>query len=224
MCVNFKPAKTIRANYPYLVKLGGDDDQATFTIQGLKADTRDYQSYVFRTPSFEYKGCGKEEVNAKYGTNLDEAYLYFCSTAPIFNMYNKSISEVEVIDGVKNNSYTRIEGSDTQTDRYNYYFYQGGLYPAETAKNLKSGLAYIQMSPDLYKVFSGQTREPGAQMLSLAFDLQDETTDISAMRNHVQTERKGIFNLIGQKVGDGDDLTGLPTGLYIRNGKKFIIR
>lgn len=51
--IHFKKATSIRANYPYIIKLDGSD-KSTFTYDGVKANTRDYTTYTFYTPAFTY--------------------------------------------------------------------------------------------------------------------------------------------------------------------------
>lgn len=34
----------------------------------------------------------------------------------------------------------------------------------------------------------------------------------------------GIYSLSGQRLRNGNDLTGLPSGIYIVNGKKYVVK
>ena len=60
----------------------------------------------------------------------------------------------------------------------------------------------------------------------LAIDGEGGTTDINGIVTEVPGDKamEGVYNINGQKVADGTSLEGLPKGIYIMNGKKYVIK
>lgn len=55
----------------------------------------------------------------------------------------------------------------------------------------------------------------------------NNTTAIEQIMNDMQQQGKaaqGIYSLDGKKVSEAGDAHGLPKGVYIKNGKKFIVK
>lgn len=52
------------------------------------------------------------------------------------------------------------------------------------------------------------------------------TTDINGIVTELPGDNahEGVYNINGQKVADGTSLNGLPKGIYIMNGKKYVIK
>ena len=91
--------------------------------------------------------------------------------------------------------------------KYNYILQNGKFYKA-TGKKLKSGKAFLSTT---YNVAA-----TGARELQIVFEGEDEATGIANVRS--QKEEGGFFNLSGQRV------TKPTKGLYIKNGKKMIVK
>lgn len=98
----------------------------------------------------------------------------------------------------------------------------GKLYYITTAKNI-SGL----------KAFLKPVENNSGAKLSIAFDSTDNdqdnnTTGIEAIKDYTDKEaanssaNKGIYNINGQFVGTNPAI--LPQGIYVKNGKKFIVK
>ena len=230
--IHFKKATSIRANYPYIIKLDGGDE-STFTYDGVKANTRDYTTYTFYTPAFTYdeKSITSEEKNT-FEKYLKDQQMLFISTAPVIKMKTSSVGEVEVITGVddytKLNTYNRSTGG-----KCDYYFYKGVLYPNEQDRSIKSGLAYIQLTENLKKVFDnpevvfGQTQAKSGAFYSFVLDADNTVTGISSLPacNPRRANVNGVYNLNGQRVtASADELQHLPAGIYIVNGHKLVVR
>ena len=60
----------------------------------------------------------------------------------------------------------------------------------------------------------------------LAIDGEGGTTDINGIVTEVLGDKamEGVYNINGQKVADGTSLKNLPKGIYIMNGKKYVIK
>lgn len=98
----------------------------------------------------------------------------------------------------------------------------GKLYYITTAKNI-SGL----------KAFLKPVENNSGAKLSIAFDSTDNdqdnnTTGIEAIKDYTDQDaanssaNKGIYNINGQFVGTNPAI--LPQGIYVKNGKKFIVK
>lgn len=98
----------------------------------------------------------------------------------------------------------------------------GKLYYITTAKNI-SGL----------KAFLKPVENNSGAKLSIAFDStvndqDNNTTGIEAIKDYTDQEaanssaNKGIYNINGQFMGTNPAI--LPQGIYVKNGKKFIIK
>lgn len=233
--MHFIYANGIRCNYPYIVKLESDapsDNTYTFNV---KADVRDFQTYTFRTGALQYRTEGNDTPawtdDDKTNYAPTDSYMNFVSTAPVFDIYNQNQGEVENYGTTV--FFTPLAASSTTGD-YNYYFYNGALCPAQTSKNLYSGLAYVQMSGSLHnliegqKVVNGQAKPMGFS--TALFDIDDDEDITSAIRTaetfdqHVSKTAAGVYNFNGQLISRNADTSNLPKGMYIINGKKTIIK
>lgn len=98
----------------------------------------------------------------------------------------------------------------------------GKLYYITTAKNIR-GL----------KAFLKPTENNSGAKLSIAFgstdyDLDNNTTGIEAIKDYTEQDatnssaNKGIYNINGQFMGTNPAI--LPQGIYVKNGKKFIVK
>lgn len=98
----------------------------------------------------------------------------------------------------------------------------GKLYYITTAKNI-SGL----------KAFLKPVENNSGAKLSIAFDSTDNdqdnnTTGIEAIKDYTDQDaanssaNKGIYNINGQFMGTNPAI--LPQGIYVKNGKKFIVK
>lgn len=227
--IHFKKATSIRANYPYIIKLDGSD-KSTFTYDGVKANTRDYTTYTCYTPAFTYDASITNEDKAKFEEYLKDQQMLFISTAPVIKMKTSSVGDVEVITGV--DDYTKLN-TYKGSGKCDYYFYKGVLYPNMQDRSIKSGLAYIQLTENLKKVFDnpkvvfGQTQAKSGAFYSFVFDDDNTVTGISSLPacNPRRANVNGVYNLNGQRVtASADELQHLPAGIYIVNGHKLVVR
>ncbi len=227
--IHFKKATSIRANYPYIIKLDGSD-KSTFTYDGVKANTRDYTTYTFYTPAFTYDKSITNDEKTKFEEYLKDQQMLFISTAPVIKMKTSSVGDVEVITGV--DDYTKLN-TYNGSGKCDYYFYKGVLYPNEKDRSIKSGLAYIQLTENLKKVFDnpkvvfGQTQAKNGAFYSFVLDADNTVTGISSLPacNPRHANVNGVYNLNGQRVtASADELQHLPAGIYIVNGHKLVVR
>lgn len=235
----------INANYPYMIKLKNGVKPADFyPIENVKADVRDYQAYEFRTGQFNL-----DELNAtmpaagdhnydklkeiydyeqKIKSKLtDKVHMIFKSTAPVFDITNTGVGNVEIIHSTSNKTVLNIPSENGGAT--NYYLYDNVLYPVKTSSvKLSSGLAYV-VFPAATRILFEQpddTAQAGAKITYFFCD-ENETTgieEIDMTPASVCKAQQNVYSLDGQLVHKGLSVEGLAKGIYIVNGKKVIIK
>lgn len=233
----------INANYPYMIKLKNGVKPADFyPIENVKADVRDYQAYEFRTGQFNL-----DELNATMpaagdhnydklkeiydyeqeikGKLTDKVHMIFKSTAPVFDITNNGVGNVEIINSTSNKTVLKIPSENA--DATNYYLYDNVLYPVKDhSVNLSSGLAYVVFPAETRILFEKQPDETQAgAKITYFFCDENETTGIEEMTPaSVCKAQQNVYSLDGQLVHKGLSVEGLAKGIYIVNGKKVIIK
>lgn len=250
-----KDSKGVNANYPYLIKLGsGVKDDDVYPIENVVADVRDFQAYEFRTGKFNLDALDEDKKSAaekqdkvvkaeeeiKKALDNDNVCMKFKSTAPIFNIQNKSITEenksitqVEIIDGVENDGFTPLLKKVDNGGNTNYYLKSNTLFPVEDySVRLASGRAYVILPAETKALFDANNQvaphSESKSVIAYSFDYEGgETTGIEELENiapAVRQEQMNVYTLNGQVVRKGQSTVGLPKGIYIVGGKKLIIK
>lgn len=234
----------INANYPYMIKLkNGVKENDSYPIENVKADVRDYQAYEFRTGKFDLSALDAtmpaagdanydklEEID-EYEENikkeLTDARMIFKSTAPVFDITNTGVGNVEIINSTSNKTVLKIPSENA--DATNYYLYDNVLYPVKDhSVNLSSGLAYVVFPAETRILFEKQPDETQAgAKITYFFCDENETTgieEIDMTPASVCKAQQNVYSLDGQLVHKGLSVEGLAKGIYIVNGKKVIIK
>ena len=234
----------INANYPYMIKLKSGVKPADFyPIENVKADVRDYQAYEFRTGQFDLSALDAKEPTAgdhnynklkviydyeqKIQRDLTDARMIFKSTAPVFDITNTDVGNVEIINSTSNKTVLKIPSENA--DATNYYLYDNVLYPVKDhSVNLSSGLAYVVFPAETRILFEKQPDETQAgAKITYFFCDENETTgieEIDMTPASVCKAQQNVYSLDGQLVHKGLSVEGLAKGIYIVNGKKVIIK
>ena len=233
----------INANYPYMIKLKSGVKPADFyPIENVKADVRDYQAYEFRTGKFDLSALDATmpAADANYDklkeiydyeqeikTHLTDARMIFKSTAPVFDITNTGVGNVEIINSTSNKTVLNIPSKNA--DATNYYLYDNVLYPVKDhSVNLSSGLAYVVFPAETRILFEKQPDETQAgAKITYFFCDENETTgieEIDMTPASVCKAQQNVYSLDGQLVHKGLSVEGLAKGIYIVNGKKVIIK
>lgn len=235
----------INANYPYMIKLKSGVKPADFyPIENVKADVRDYQAYEFCTGQFNLDELNatmpaagdhnydklkeiydyEQEIKSKL---TDKVHMIFKSTAPVFDITNTGVGNVEIINGTSNKTVLNIPSENNGAT--NYYLYDNVLYPVkDTPVKLSSGLAYV-VFPAATRILFEQpddTAQAGAKITYFFCD-ENETTgieEIDMTPASVCKAQQNVYSLDGQLVHKGLSVEGLAKGIYIVNGKKVIIK
>lgn len=96
------------------------------------------------------------------------------------------------------------------------------------------GMRSFIQSPTDYAPSDGRAGSVGAKAVLLSFlddDYQDIPTGIEELISAelgedvvVVTKTTKIYDLLGNVMGEGSDINSLPAGIYIVNGKKYIVK
>lgn len=222
-----KPA--IKAYVPYIIfprKLAKQTETytATYKQKGGKGEqlhinipANHYVIGKVSMPSTELSKMDQIKWTLKDPVGNDDikAYGTFARTFGEFSSYNNDTGvygEVTVSDP-KN---PIIEGRDNLVDCY--FFDKGNMYHSATRpRGLRGFSCWFMMATDAH------------QSLRLTIDgVSQGTTGIEDIladyEQPVSRFANGIYNLNGQLVKQGNSTAGLPSGMYIVNGKKCIVR
>ena len=133
--------------------------------------------------------------------------------------YGSEIADTETSFTVNKNN-PIIEGRDNLNDCY--FFHEGKMvYAGKNVRGLRGfSVWFKQYNPT-----------PGAATSKFILDGIDYTTDVERIMatedSSIDSEfaKLGVFNLNGQLVRSGStDVLGLPSGIYIVNGKKVFVK
>lgn len=112
--------------------------------------------------------------------------------------------------------------------RYTYYNYHPTSAPA--GSYVMSGGKMYHLTSDWSSLIGTAwyltETNPSSQTKTLVIDNGSGTTDINGIVTEMPGENtvEGIYNINGQKVASDKSLNDLPKGIYIVNGKKYIVK
>lgn len=204
--------KNIKAGVPYLIKVGGTITNGTANGK-ITDETKDANYYAtVSDANGPVKKLFTEPVPKKYrveNINTDGKDIVG-TTVEFRGLYGKKT----YIDG---STTTKIAGDQ----RYQYISTKAGqplCYLPTGSTNSFAGLRAYLFFPG-WDADKNDGAQPTNKFLTLG--LGDGTTTIGGIAADKVTDGK-VFNLAGQYVGNSAD--GLAKGIYIRNGKKFIVK
>lgn len=149
------------------------------------------------------------------GNDDIKAYGTFARTFGQFSSYDEATGvygEVTVSDP-KN---PIIDGRDNLVDCY--FFDKGNMYHSATRpRGLRGFSCWFKMAEGVHKTLKFTLDGVSQGTTGIEDILADYEQPVSRFAN-------GIYNLNGQLVKQGNSTAGLPSGMYIVNGKKCIVR
>jgi len=157
-------------------------------------------------------------INCSYNYNTNELT---CSDESVGTITDNILTGTYFNHGENHIPYTR--NSDGSV-RYLVFSISDGLlgfYKHNTMQYLSANKAYLDMN----KLESAGIKDLNGY--TLAFESSGETTNIenlSDVSNSQNSHILGVYNIMGVKVADKIEGSNLPKGVYIINGKKFIVR
>ena len=173
-------------------------------------------------PESEY-GEGKEYkfiVKSEGDANKSKDMIF-----PYGNIYN--IEGVSCPEGMvtPDNSTVEVTGGKLS---YTYFYHRPKYAPAGS---------YVMSGGKMYHIPNDWTGLLGTcwyitdlsqdgKTLQLMVNGEGGTTDINGIVTELPGDNahEGVYNINGQKVADGTSLKNLPKGIYIMNGKKYVIK
>lgn len=192
----------------------------------------------YSTPAIERGGCYLIKVTAapvvpenesysfivkSEGDNVEEKEMVF----PYGNIYN--IEGVSCPDGMV----TPDDNTNTVTTAggklsYTYFYYRPDNAPK--GSYVMSGGKMYHL-PEAWDGLLGTCwyitdLSQDGKTLQLMVNGEGGTTDINGIVTELPGDNahEGVYNINGQKVADGTSLKNLPKGIYIMNGKKYVIK
>ena len=224
-----------------LCKLEGvnplNKDQILFT----PVDLTDYSK-----PAIERGGCylicvtNAPDPESEYGEGKEYSFIVKSEgdavgskdmVFPYGNIYN--IEGVSCPEGMV----TPADNTVTTTDgklSYTYFYHRPGEKQGDTPVLAGS---YVMSGGKMYHLpqawdgllgtcwyITDLTTSSNSKVM--AIEGEGGTTDINGIVTELPGDNahEGVYNINGQKVADGTSLKNLPKGIYIMNGKKYVIK
>lgn len=168
---------------------------------------------------------GSNNMMTAYGTFVRTFAPTTSGTTDKDNYQDVSNAEADNYGEWHLNNRTIIDGRDDLSD--SYFYDNGKMWHAKN--NQKRGLRGFSVW------FKPTSTTNEAKLMLDGISMDDETTDISQLvygdegfgENHSKVEKfaNGIYTLQGQLVrSDNHSLHNLPSGIYIVNGKKVVVK
>ena len=150
------------------------------------------------------------------GNDQIKAYGTFARTFGEFSSYNNETGVYGEVT-VKDMTDPIIAGRDHLYDCY--FFDKGNMYhsPKDRARGLRGFSCWFKMAEGAQKSLKFTLDGVSQGTTGIEDILADYEQPVSRFAN-------GIYNLNGQLVKQGNSTAGLPSGMYIVNGKKCIVR
>lgn len=215
-----------------LCKLEGVNPQNKDQILFTPVNLTDYSE-----PAIKRGGCylicvtkdpevleGKEYtflVKKENDPNQNSQYVTF----PYGNIY--TINGVSCPYGMATPVDNKVEVTDGKLS-YTYFYHRPEYAPAGS---------YVMSGGKMYHIPNNWTGLLGTcwyitdlsqdgKTLQLMVNGEGGTTDINGIVTELPGDNahEGVYNINGQKVADGTSLKNLPKGIYIMNGKKYVIK
>lgn len=132
----------------------------------------------------------------------------------------------EYANGVVTKTYTTNDGGSLKFTGY-FYWDQAGVnnaYVVSRGKMFYLTTPWKNLTGTMWKL--EDDNNGGDKKLSVDFGDGDITNGISdiTVEGENNVNATGIYNLNGQKVSDGTSTESLSKGIYIVNGKKYVVR
>lgn len=208
--------------FPYMYIYKGFNTyamDATIDLSGVKKldsnygleDASEFQAYICKTYDEINHVISQDQISgivpAKEGLIL---------SASVGQKYLFPISKLSVTADVTNNKLIGVV-NDTQIggdhSDYTDYILVDGTFYKSTAGILSAGKCFLR----LYNTISAKSNQ--IYFGTVPTDINNVETLPTSTPKH-----SGIYDLNGRKVSNATSLVGLPAGIYIYNGHKYIIK
>lgn len=218
-----------------LCKLEGVNPQNKDQILFTPVNLTDYSK-----PAIERGGCylicvtNAPDPESEYGEGKEYEFMVKSEgdavvskdmVFPYGNIYN--IEGVSCPEGMVTPDDNTVEVTDGKLS-YTYFYHR----PDNAPKG-----SYVMSGGKMYHIPNDWTGLLGTcwyitdlsqdgKTLQLMVNGEGGTTDINGIVTELPGDNahEGVYNINGQKVADGTSLKNLPKGIYIMNGKKYVIK
>lgn len=173
----------------------------------------------------------QDEPTPTYTDTPFEFYRKAETTDATLETVNFNYGNIYQFEGISCPDGISASGTETTSDgklSYTYYNYHPTYAPAGS---------YVMSGGNMYHLTSDWSSligtawyltetNPSSQTKTLVIDNGSGTTDINGIVTEMPGENtvEGIYNINGQKVASDKSLNDLPKGIYIVNGKKYIVK
>lgn len=146
-------------------------------------------------------------------------------TFPYGNIY--TINGVSCPEGMVTPVDNKVEVTDGKLS-YTYFYHRPEYAPAGSYVMSGGKMYHIPNNWDglLGTCWYITDLSQDGKTLQLMVNGEGGTTDINGIVTELPGDNahEGVYNINGQKVADGTSLKNLPKGIYIMNGKKYVIK
>lgn len=172
----------------------------------------------------------QDEPTPTYTDTPFEFYRKAETTDATLETVNFNYGNIYQFEGISCPNGISASGTATTGDglRYTYYNYHPTSAPA--GSYVMSGGKMYHLTSDWSSLIGTAwyltETNPSSQTKTLVIDNGSGTTDINGIVTEMPGENtvEGIYNINGQKVASDKSLNDLPKGIYIVNGKKYIVK
>lgn len=173
----------------------------------------------------------QDEPTPTYTDTPFEFYRKAETTDATLETVNFNYGNIYQFEGISCPNGISASGTGTTSDgklSYTYYNYHPTSAPA--GSYVMSGGKMYHLTSDWSSLIGTAwyltETTPSSQSKTFVIDNGNGTTDINSIVTEMPGENtvEGIYNINGQKVDSDKSLNDLPKGIYIVNGKKYIVK
>ena len=217
----------MKANVPYIIKPTRDPDVALGKTEKLLVGNGGEHHYieidgpVYYIPGVTKDAVGTLEVDPQTGIEsytgpMPAPQVVTCPNSKLAftgSYYKKVLSTSD------------INGRENPSGAHNYWVInKGKMYHLTGSQpyNIWGTYCYIYDPEDTFKYSSAGSKKISIRIEGVE-DLDEQVTAIEGLYIENVTNYD-VYNMSGQKVAENAQLDALPKGVYIVNGKKYVVK
>lgn len=207
----------IYAHEPYMVyPTKNSDDPKDFVVKEYEAVPGSPLPTVIQSVEIQYSNGMQNQSENSAGD-----YRF------IGNYINQTVNDKNVNVPVNSYFYGKATASDTES-KFWFWPYDAALtWPSNkcTVQTTDASLG-MQDAIDFFNFEAGLSASSKTQSSLFGEDVFDDngTTSIDKVEIVAGEDSQEIYNISGQLVSTNGTFTGLPKGIYVKGGKKFIVK
>ena len=207
----------IYAHEPYMVyPTKNSDDPKDFVVKEYEAVPGSPLPTVIQPVEIQYNNGMQNQSEHSVGD-----YRF------IGNYINQTVNDKNVNVPVNSYFYGKATASDTES-KFWFWPYDAALtWPSHkcTVQTTDASLG-IQDAKDFFNFEAGLSASSKTQSSLFGEDVFDDngTTSIDKVEIVAGEDSQEIYNISGQLVSTNGTFVGLPKGIYVKGGKKFVVK